>query len=535
MIATDRTRPARFYVYDNWSAYDELSDAVPLTEELALFQLAQVKRLMAEGVKYDAYLMDAYWYDPDGAYMTWREDRWPSGPDRWLEECKVAGLLPGLWFPANTLFTLTCPLAWRDSLASDHWGFCCFEGGFLSGFLDVLRHWYLKGVRVFKFDFAEFGAASDATKAELSFEEIRSRNIAAYRAALTGFRQECPEAWLLAYNGFENEEFMPWTDRAVGQVMDPEWLEVFDSIYCGDPRPADLPQTNFWRSLDIYADHEVRVLNLSGLPLSRIDNCALMLGKTDTCYKRGSESWRTTWLLSYARGGRVHVTMGNLEAISDEDAQWIAQVQKLYETNLETEWLGGLPGAGEIYGYCSGGVRTWVNPGLETACVHDMANIWFDDGAYQILTGKINLGAGGVAVTDTNYGLVRVPMTLFNPGLMPVHKAWSNNGRQANLTLRAKGGRVHFGFQQFDQEGHAVRTTTGSGPDTPGLGSMLLLTATATGEELEVEIQYDRAIWSGLSWAYGIVETPRPMTLTLTAESKDPTVHSIRPFAYHEL
>src|SRR5271154_5057083 len=96
-----------FYVYDNWSAYDELSDNIALTEELALRELEEIRRLQSHGVKFDAYLMDAYWYDPAGGYRTWRPDRWPDGPDRWLSGCRDAGLQPGLWFPANTCFELS--------------------------------------------------------------------------------------------------------------------------------------------------------------------------------------------------------------------------------------------------------------------------------------------------------------------------------------------------------------------------------------------------------------------------------------------
>lgn len=74
-------------IYDNWSAYDELSDIIELTEELALRELDELLRLMRSGVKLDYYLMDAFGYDPDGGYRTWRKPRWPDGPDRWLNRC----------------------------------------------------------------------------------------------------------------------------------------------------------------------------------------------------------------------------------------------------------------------------------------------------------------------------------------------------------------------------------------------------------------------------------------------------------------
>jgi len=51
------------WVYDNWSAYDELSDAVPLTEDLAMRELAEIVRLRKLGV--DRVLVTR---EPDGSW-----------------------------------------------------------------------------------------------------------------------------------------------------------------------------------------------------------------------------------------------------------------------------------------------------------------------------------------------------------------------------------------------------------------------------------------------------------------------------------
>src|SRR5262249_2285514 len=47
------------WVYNNWSAYDELSDNIPLTEELAMRELNEILRLRKLGVHFDYYMMDA--------------------------------------------------------------------------------------------------------------------------------------------------------------------------------------------------------------------------------------------------------------------------------------------------------------------------------------------------------------------------------------------------------------------------------------------------------------------------------------------
>src|SRR5947208_5266940 len=52
--------PDPIFVYNNWSAYDELSDNVPLTEQLAMKELDEILRLRHFGVRFDYYMMDAF-------------------------------------------------------------------------------------------------------------------------------------------------------------------------------------------------------------------------------------------------------------------------------------------------------------------------------------------------------------------------------------------------------------------------------------------------------------------------------------------
>src|SRR3981189_1251476 len=43
------------FVYNDWSAYDELSDNIPLTEQLAMRELDEILRLRRFGVRIDYY------------------------------------------------------------------------------------------------------------------------------------------------------------------------------------------------------------------------------------------------------------------------------------------------------------------------------------------------------------------------------------------------------------------------------------------------------------------------------------------------
>ena len=104
------------FVYNNWSAYDELSDNIPLTEHLAMKELDEILRLRRFGIRFDYYTIDAFWFDPDGGYRTWRKPNWPNGPDAWIRKCRENGILPGLWFSTNTLVKINAAPEWRDSL-----------------------------------------------------------------------------------------------------------------------------------------------------------------------------------------------------------------------------------------------------------------------------------------------------------------------------------------------------------------------------------------------------------------------------------
>ena len=246
------------WVYNNWSAYDELSDRIPLTEELAMRELSQIERLRRLGVHFDYYVMDAFWFAPDGGYREWRKPNWPNGPDRWIAECRRQGILPGLWFGTNMLVKIDPAPAWKDSLSSKKWTASMYEGGFLPDFMKTLQFWYDRGIRMYKFDFADFSAATPQAEKTQSPDAIRSRNETAFREALRTFRHKNPDVVLEAFNGFGGDVDSTAGPFPFPHPIDTRWLEVFDGIYSGDPRPSDVPQMNFWRSMDIYSDHMVR-------------------------------------------------------------------------------------------------------------------------------------------------------------------------------------------------------------------------------------------------------------------------------------
>jgi len=195
------------FIYNNWSAYDELSDNVPQTEELAMREFNEVLRLKRNGVEVNYYVMDAFWFDKNGGYREWHKQHWPNGPGVWLDSCRQHNIKPGMWFSTNLIATqsgrfLEVIPEWRDSLDPDHNIMCLFDGGYLKHLSDTLQLWYDKGVRLFKFDFAYFEAVTPAMKDKYSKDEIIEKNQAAFMAMLQRFREKNPDVLITGYNGF---------------------------------------------------------------------------------------------------------------------------------------------------------------------------------------------------------------------------------------------------------------------------------------------------------------------------------------------
>jgi hypothetical protein len=544
-------------VYNDWSAYDELSDNIPLTEQLAMKELDEVLRLRRFGVRFDYYMMDAFWFDPDGGYRTWRKPNWPNGPDAWIKKCRDHGLLPGLWFGSNALVKLNAPPAWQDSLTETKGSMSFSEGGFLPSFMDTLQYWYDHGIRMFEFDFADFDAATPASAKTKSREEIHARNVDAFREALKGFRRRNPDIVLVAFNGFGGDLESTAGPFPFHSAIDLRWLEVFDSLYAGDPRASDVPEMNFWRSMDIYSDHMVRRFEQSFMPLERIDPTSFMLGNTGTIYYRKTHAWKGELILMMARGGWINTVHGNLEFLTDDDARWFAKVQALYlrlESVGRTKTFGGIPGEVQPYGFGSldteGTVYAVVNPAqsVEEIQIQQLSQVqkgssngrllFRDAGFVPVITGdRIKLGPGQMAVVgygryasaEYDMGIqtdVQIPRSI-----QPIDATFSaaeKNAIQATIVAPARGD-VRIVFQQKGTDGNIRRSWPGGPPNGVSVGKVLTLHVTQAGKDIPVEVDYDKVIWSGLSWGVGEVRHSsfnpgQPLTIRCTSAEKDAVI-----------
>jgi hypothetical protein len=80
-----------------------------------------------------------------------------------------------------------------------------------------------------------------------------------------------------------------------------------------------------------------------------------------------------------------------------------------------------------------------------------------------------------------------------------------------------------------------LRLSGGAPPNGKGMGELLIVCAEQDGRAVPVEIAYDKAIWSGLSWAVGEVDCSvlNPgQALKLVCESKDARILTLEGAVY---
>lgn len=555
-------------VYINWAAYDELSDQVELTEEIALRQFDELLRLRALGLRLDYYLMDAFWYAPDGGYRKWRHPHWSDNGERWLECCREHAVLPGLWFGSNAVmdFCKVAPIPeWEDSLNAARTHACFFEGNFWPYMLETYAIWYARGVRLFKIDFTGLDAATPGAERRLRPSEIWQQNLEALISGIRKFRESRPDARFIGYNGLWEKfshpskaqplDLQSGTSVPSRQIVDRRLLEAFDTIYCGDPRPADVPAQNFWRSKDVYTDHMVRVFLANGLPLERIDNAGFMIGTTGTCYFRKTAAWEGMAILAYARGGALTTLYGNLDLLDAEKAKWFARVQQMFGPFIASDSVkafGGWPGAGEPYGYVAsdegGALVTVVNPGQNFAMVpwpmvgNGGARVLFADVGFEpeLTEAGVKLGPEQLAVigrgryADAALDLGRQTDVRIPQAITPVAADFTKiePGRVAASVTPSAAGTWRVTLTQTGPGGFAVRSSGGAPPDGLKLNEVIWIEARQAGRTLPVSLGYDKAIWSGLSAisAEFPVVAGEPVEITGVSREKEPVELTARVY-----
>jgi hypothetical protein len=289
------------------------------------------------------------------------------------------------------------------------------------------------------------------------------------------------------------------------------------------------------------------------LPLERIDATSVMYGTTGTVYYRKTNAWKSGLLMMLARGGWVNTIHGNLELIDQAKAAWMAKAFRLYlpiEALGRTKVFGGIPGKVQPYGFESldaeGSLYTVENPSQEICNIElpqlskeqqplSGGRILFRDAGFQpnLSGNSISLGSeqmalvgfGKYARPEYDMGIeddVTIPSSI-----EPLTASFHLTGThivEASITPPAESV-LRIVLQQRTPEGDIRRTWAGGPPKGENMGKVLKIEALQNGQELPVKVNYDKVIWSGLSWGVGEVSKfapGDPVAIRCTSTEKDP-------------
>lgn len=357
-------------IYCDWGAHDELADEDnrDLGEEMALRLLNNLRCAREKnGLTYDYYLMDAFWYALD-TYDHFKTTHWPEGPDRFLKELDKMGMKFGLWFDVN-LKKVEEPD--KENLRSDTTDELCvaWKANMDRVFSAVERHVREHNVRMLKFDFASFHCNNPAhdfhSQRRTPSKEPGVRNFITHLAAL---QKEYPDLQVLAYNGFTVElDYLGSVDpNRTGWAVSPFWALYVDYIYCGDPRPAEFPAP-MGKSVLHYTDCMIEQFTDALMPREAIDDHGSMIGVTNTIYYLQKQHLRDSYVLNIVRGTRKIHLYGETDLLDDSDWAFLAKAQDLFEficsPSCRTEMVLERPSRGTVYGYSN----TCGNKGYVTA------------------------------------------------------------------------------------------------------------------------------------------------------------------------
>jgi len=130
--------------------------------------------------------------------------------------------------------------------------------------------------------------------------------------------------------------------------------------------------------------------------------------------------------------------------------------------------------------------------------------------------------------TDAKYEMgidqtIRIPVAIDQ--IESVFKVAEKNKIEGNVTA-VKGKDVRIILQQFDTKGLPFRSWPGSPPDGKKISEVIKIKVMQDGKDVPLHIEYDKVIWSGLSWAaaeikQGSFDPVKPLQVHCSTDEKD--------------
>jgi hypothetical protein len=201
-----------------------------------------------------------------------------------------------------------------------------------------------------------------------------------------------------------------------------------------------------------------------------------------------------------------------------------------------------------------------VNPSQEYALVEfpwteegpggpGVVRVLYSDGGYKpsmegkgIVVGPEQLVVVATGVyADARYDLgrdetIRIPLMQERVGLKFSLKG-KNMVRSEMLDMgRYAGKDLRIIVQQFGSDGNPVRSWGGSPPDGKKMNELIQIRVLQAGVALPLRVEYDKMIWSGLSWGaaelkHGSFDPATPVEIECSTAEKDELRREARVYA----
>lgn len=493
-------------IYGDWGLHDDLTPGDPvLTAEMTLKNIRDIADFSKKtGVKFDYYLMDAYWFEryTEKPYTEFCAETFPEGYRPVVDALKEAGIRYGLWFDINCIHGKPVGLEKYDTALGN--GSVCLACDEVARLVTdaIAKQIEDCGLKMLKLDFAYFECKNPEHGHSVDITESKEKSIKNFIRMVGELKKSEPDLKILCYNGWTTSlDWLGSVQKREGYAISPYWCEYVDYLYCGDPRPSEIVSEKAENSIVWYTDAIIREFVDSAMPFDCIDDHGTMCGKTSTIYRLGKKPFRQGVLMNVMRGGKKQLVYGDISELDEEDGRYLAAVDGIYDRGMKMDYrtslIGGDARLGEVYGYrldgATEGYVVLVNPTAKEACyalelpqwrnLRVKAEIRIEDGLLKNAETEIcgvlpvRISAGGYVllewrVEDSEKGFDKI-------NLLPGEKLMLSVSGKKQLSVT------------FTKDGKPLRT---------GRGTPSGFKAYADGKELLQNVTTD--IWSGVSWAY---------------------------------